>query len=446
LNWILDGWLDVMDDKAEICVCGSCKKEVKEGGRGRAVRCDYCKIWFHNRCGDVNTQLYNALSDFNGDTSGTALHWYCRECCREVDVVMTERRKMKMGGGRGRTEGDVEGMRKDVEEIVERAVEKMLKAFATVQVKQGVLEEVVNTVRIELLEAAVRVESLGELARVTEERAGVLGKELAGVERDMSEAKESIRQVMEGGHLTVQAGDLGELRRAYVEVLSGAGEVEAEVEQWKDGSWQVRSREELGRSGEGMDLMFMRLGGEDAGELRAEVERMRDGKGQVWSKEEVERSGKRRSPVTMGMSEDLERQSRRLNLVFMGIKEVSVDEDKVVVQDLVRALMGSEQVGIRVGERVGRKGAKDRPIRVFVEEAEQRRRILARAKDLKRMEGKERIYIVPDLTRKQQEEDKILRDKVKAFRRAGQVGVKISKGEVVKGEGTNREVLYRLDS
>ena len=55
--------------------------------------------------------------------------------------------------------------------------------------------------------------------------------------------------------------------------------------------------------------------------------------------------------------------------------------------------------------------------------------MLARNKELKNKEGMDRIYIVPDMTKVQQEKDKKLREEVKALRNSGEAGVKISRGE-----------------
>jgi len=50
--------------------------------------------------------------------------------------------------------------------------------------------------------------------------------------------------------------------------------------------------------------------------------------------------------------------------------------------------------------------------------------------------------VVPDLTRIQQEEDKILRDEVKRRRLVGEVKVRIVKGEVIgERRGGNEDVL-----
>jgi len=53
---------------------------------------------------------------------------------------------------------------------------------------------------------------------------------------------------------------------------------------------------------------------------------------------------------------------------------------------------------------------------------------------------------MPDLTRVQQEDDMKLRDQVKAFREKGIESVKIVKGEVVKCDGTDRTVWFKLEN
>jgi len=66
--------------------------------------------------------------------------------------------------------------------------------------------------------------------------------------------------------------------------------------------------------------------------------------------------------------------------------------------------------------RIGRKGVGPRPVRIMIKENAHRRKLLANARELKTMAGLNKIYLVPDLTRLQQMEDKKLRDQVKELR------------------------------
>ena len=66
------------------------------------------------------------------------------------------------------------------------------------------------------------------------------------------------------------------------------------------------------------------------------------------------------------------------------------------------------------------------------------------AKELKNEEEFKKIFISPDLTRKQQEIDKKLRLEVRKFRDNGEPGAKIQAGKVVKNtNGGQVVVLYK---
>jgi hypothetical protein len=145
----------------------------------------------------------------------------------------------------------------------------------------------------------------------------------------------------------------------------------------------------------------------------------------------------------------MEREKRRNNLIFMGIKEG--EDEKAVVEGIVDLLVTEAKVNFEIVGRVGRRTVagdkedemKPRPLRVCIEDVSDRRRLLSRAKNLKSSDHK-LIYVAPDLTRVQQEEDRKLREKLKEIRLAGKKYVKISKGEIVQEEGGQKVVLYSL--
>jgi len=74
-----------------------------------------------------------------------------------------------------------------------------------------------------------------------------------------------------------------------------------------------------------------------------------------------------------------------------------------------------------------------RPIRIKLNDVEDKRRVLNRARNLKKVAGFEKVYIVPDLMKVQQEEDKKMRDEVKRLREEGDSTARISKGAIVTG-------------
>jgi PHD-finger len=159
------------------------------------------------------------------------------------------------------------------------------------------------------------------------------------------------------------------------------------------------------------------------------------------------------------VAESLEIEKRKNNIVFHGVKEADVvsleslelnDFGKTADQEMIEEVL---KTGLRLDAsrhieevyRIGKYVAgKTRPLRVRIRTFEARNEILKRARDLKDCTEFKRIYIAPDLTRKQQEFDKDLRDHVKKFRDEGHQNVKIKSGKVVKnGTGNQVVILYQ---
>ena len=88
---------------------------------------------------------------------------------------------------------------------------------------------------------------------------------------------------------------------------------------------------------------------------------------------------------------------------------------------------------------------KIRPIRERVRTYEAKNEVLQRARNLKESTKFKKVYIAPDLTRKQPQLDKDLRINVKKFRdEGGHENVRIKGGKVVKnGQGNQVVVLYQ---
>jgi len=130
--------------------------------------------------------------------------------------------------------------------------------------------------------------------------------------------------------------------------------------------------------------------------------------------------------------EEIEIEKRRLNLVIMGLK--AEDRDDEAVKDLSAVLTGAKGVSaIGNVERIGMAHAgRARPLRVTMTNTESRYDILQACSDLRKHEKYKKVYIVPDLTRKQQENDKVLRDKLKDLRTEGESEIRIKKGKIIK--------------
>ena len=129
------------------------------------------------------------------------------------------------------------------------------------------------------------------------------------------------------------------------------------------------------------------------------------------------------------------RERRKDKLMVMGIPEPGQDgSGSSVVREVIKSLIPESDVGYVVIGRIGKRiGNAVRPLRIKFESLIDRQRLLARNKELRNKEGMDRIYIVPDMTKVQQEKDKKLREEVKTLRNSGEAGVKISRGEVLRG-------------
>lgn len=156
----------------------------------------------------------------------------------------------------------------------------------------------------------------------------------------------------------------------------------------------------------------------------------------VANKPRVEEIGDKVSErkLRMEIAEMQERAKRRDKLVLFGVPEEGSDgEGADIVHDVIEGLMPGIGVEYKLVGRIGVKGVKARPIRIVVVDPGHRRKLLSKARDLRDMESLSKIYVVPDLTRKQQEEDRKLREEVRLARRPG-VTVRIQGGIVITEE------------
>jgi chromosome segregation ATPase len=140
--------------------------------------------------------------------------------------------------------------------------------------------------------------------------------------------------------------------------------------------------------------------------------------------------------------EEIEIEKRRLNVVIMGLKDGNDDEREI--KDLFECLTGARGVKAIVNfERFGRKvHGKTRPLRVTLLNWDSKSELLYKSIGLRDKEEYKKVYISPDLTRRQQEADKKLRDKFRELKGAGEQDIKIKKGKIIKN--SDGRVLYPL--
>src|SRR6266568_6540978 len=146
----------------------------------------------------------------------------------------------------------------------------------------------------------------------------------------------------------------------------------------------------------------------------------------------VEQTARQTLDRKVQMTEILEQDKRRNNLVIMGFSEENSETENIEkVKDLLEVIMDEVNVDFEVVGRVGKLVPQhNRPLRVKITDFGHKRRILERTKYLKGNNNYKNVFICSDLTRKQQEDDKVKRDVVKQQRSIGNTAYLI-KGEVV---------------
>lgn len=153
------------------------------------------------------------------------------------------------------------------------------------------------------------------------------------------------------------------------------------------------------------------------------------------------------SAVKEDMEESLEIERRKYNLVIHGIPEESLEKDKEELAEILGSGLSIDpDRHVEMMMRLGRVSeGKLRPLRIKLKTMEGRKEILTRAKNLRNIDRYKRLFITPDLTKKQQEMDKALRMKLKEIREGGDREAKINNGKIVKnGVGGQVLVLFEI--
>ena len=143
-------------------------------------------------------------------------------------------------------------------------------------------------------------------------------------------------------------------------------------------------------------------------------------------------------PLKQEITEALDIEKRKDMIVIRGIQESEDMDEKVGM--IMKELGFSKQYQVmgRIGG-LGKRGAEEsdigrnRLVSLKMESVAVKWRVVSGSRKLSNSENFKDIFISPDLTRKQAEEDRKLRLKLKEIRIKGEVldGVKISKGRIV---------------
>ena len=147
------------------------------------------------------------------------------------------------------------------------------------------------------------------------------------------------------------------------------------------------------------------------------------------------------------LSEQREKEDRQCNLIFHNLPESeagNIEDRKSHDVDQVKSIFSNLEVDYtviskptRLGKKMNTDDSKGRPrlLRVRVDDFNVKKQVLAKAKELKDERNSiwKKVYITPDLTFKEREENRKLRTELNARRENGEKDLMIRNGRIVKG-------------
>ena len=138
-----------------------------------------------------------------------------------------------------------------------------------------------------------------------------------------------------------------------------------------------------------------------------------------------------------------DRERRKLNLIFHNVPESHAEEsssrvadDIKLITDITKAI-GVDNVEVVNTDRLGQRknsSSGGRLLRVQVSNLNTKKHILSNAKKLRNVKHEpiKGVYITPDLSIKERNAQKALRDELKRRKDAGEANLKISRGKIIK--------------
>jgi myosin heavy subunit len=478
--------------------CRICAQEVTEGEK--AVECEVCQKWFHSKCCKIPDGLFKMIKENEN------LLWLCDTCnsgCRsliatlslavnqqkqvelEVEEIKTEMSNLKD------TMKEVDNMKKELATIEElkngmKDIQALMNSVAELKVKLQEVESLkedlrdMEEIKVSLKEiekskiSAKEMEKLKKLPKEVEDLrkkvndTGDVMDEVKGSLKEVEKSKTNAKEMeklkklpKEVEDLKKKVNDTGDVNKGLKDLEKKFDEVKKDIKVVAETKGEVDNKlkiiEDLKKGIK--EMKDLTKGVNEVESMKEQLQELKEfAASQSDTAKEMEKfvevKCKRTAKEMKGeMVESLDIEQRKFNVIVHGVEEVeddSVDNlgcqsrDHAKVKEIMdQGLKFNADIHVVKVFRIG-KPRTDRPrlLKVELKTVEGKMEILRRAKNLRNCEGFQKVFIVPDLTRKQQEVDKELRDQVKKFRSEGVQQVMIKKGKVIKNEGGTQVVLY----
>lgn len=362
-------------------LCGICKVKITEDPttyEENSIECECCIKWFHLKCVNLPEEKYKAITDFN-------LHWYCEHCDQGAVTLYQHCTALR---------ADQLAMKNDILRLTER-MKKCEQVDSTVNDK---LKRYEQGVKAKVAEEVKQVES-------------TLTSKLTGEIDSKIKSEANNLQHMTDAKITSETQKLKDEFNTRMNVV---------IEKVKEDL-----KEELAMAPPPQNSYA------DAATTRQII------------REEIQVQTPTREVVRDEMYEREQIQLKKNNMMILNLKESLVrddaeSEDKRRINEIITSKLNLN-ITITNATRLGTfNREKARPIRVTLEHLDDKKRILSRAvklRDLEEADEYAKVYIRPDLTKKQLEVSKNLYGELLRKREEyPEQRWKIIKGEIVELE------------
>lgn len=154
------------------------------------------------------------------------------------------------------------------------------------------------------------------------------------------------------------------------------------------------------------------------------------------------------------VDEYLSRERRKSNLIIYGLPEPNGStpaerrsNDDTNVCGLIKSEFNIDNIEISKSFRLGKRNeGKNRPLLITLANNYARSRILRSAKNLRKSSTYQNVYISPDLSPKERETNKLLRQELRRRKESGEVNLIIKHGKIVSKQVNSNSPTETMDS
>ena len=452
--------LETKGKRGKQVICAICKKDFIDNRD--SVECECCARWYHYPCVDLTKREFDAITLLKGKS-----HWYCLQCSagakllyedtarlrHHQDRLDKDLKKLKIDqesakSERDKLKTDVKGIDKrlkDTESSLKKLNEDIVnekqsaeKIQCSVENAETLAKENVTTIKdlktsqekntVDIVKINTRVDNLDKLEekllkKVSEVVTQLIDEKVIDPKVDEKVAK-SVNDkftslISENDEINmkniVSTCVNEEIKEKLAPLTDEKGDINVPQVVFSCVEEKVKTMKEkqefpnLGSPDSEMDEVFVKTNQNKSKEVMAIV---------------LERE---------------EQQKRKKDLMISNLKEApTADADKKQVQDLFVAMGLNKEIRVTEMIRLGKPNSQNnrRMVRITVETLEMKREVLAKATTLRHVPENNRfykVYVRPNLTKKQLEDSKNLQDKLEVVKKKyPNQKFKITRGEIVE--------------